>query len=62
MSPVKKNNMEEPYEELPPGTSLYAHLAAGALAGIAEHTIMFPFDAIKVLDFLTLDSYASSSS
>lgn len=54
--------MEEPYEELPPGTSLYAHLAAGALAGIAEHTIMFPFDAIKVLDFLTLDSYASSSS
>ncbi|KAI9797242.1 MAG: Fe(2+) transporter [Candelina submexicana] len=35
------------YEGLPPNISLPANLAAGAFAGVAEHTVMYPFDAIK---------------
>ncbi|KAI5793890.1 mitochondrial carrier domain-containing protein [Peziza echinospora] len=34
------------YEALP-GGSLLANLAAGAFAGIMEHTVMYPVDAIK---------------
>ncbi|KAF8424061.1 mitochondrial carrier domain-containing protein [Tirmania nivea] len=34
------------YEALP-GGSLAANLAAGAFAGIMEHTVMYPVDAIK---------------
>lgn len=37
------------YEGLAPGTSLGANLAAGAFAGIMEHTVMYPVDAIKVV-------------
>jgi Mitochondrial carrier protein len=35
------------YEALPT-TSLKVQLFAGAMAGIAEHTIVYPIDAIKV--------------
>lgn len=35
------------YEALPENTSLTANLMAGAFAGIMEHTVMFPVDAIK---------------
>jgi solute carrier family 25 iron transporter 28/37 len=35
------------YEALPESTPLYIQLTAGALAGIAEHAIMYPFDFIK---------------
>ncbi|KAI9676887.1 MAG: asparaginyl-tRNA synthetase [Caeruleum heppii] len=35
------------YEALPPDFSLAANLAAGAFAGIAEHCVMYPVDAIK---------------
>jgi hypothetical protein len=35
------------YESLPT-TSLRVQLLAGAIAGIAEHTIVYPIDAIKV--------------
>ncbi|KAI8868011.1 mitochondrial carrier [Ramicandelaber brevisporus] len=35
------------YEALPESASVATHLAAGALAGIAEHTVMYPFDSIK---------------
>jgi len=35
------------YEALPT-TSLRIQLLAGAIAGIAEHTIVYPIDAIKV--------------
>lgn len=38
---------EEDYESLPT-TSLKIQLLAGAIAGIAEHTIVYPIDAIKV--------------
>ena len=36
------------YESLPDTYSLSAHLFAGALAGIAEHALIFPMDTIKV--------------
>jgi solute carrier family 25 iron transporter 28/37 len=39
---------EHDYETLPETTPLYTHLLAGALAGISEHSIMYPFDFIKV--------------
>lgn len=36
------------YDSLPSASPLSSHLMAGALAGIAEHSIMYPFDSIKV--------------
>ncbi|KAI9593071.1 mitochondrial carrier domain-containing protein [Syncephalis fuscata] len=38
---------EHDYEGLPESIPLYTHLLAGALAGISEHSIMYPFDFIK---------------
>ncbi|KAI8056877.1 mitochondrial carrier domain-containing protein [Syncephalis plumigaleata] len=38
---------EHDYEALPETATLYTHLFAGALAGISEHSIMYPFDFIK---------------
>lgn len=35
------------YEALTPNLPLRVHLAAGALAGIAEHVVMFPVDTFK---------------
>ncbi|KAK6952677.1 hypothetical protein Daesc_004968 [Daldinia eschscholtzii] len=35
------------YESLPPNFSLAQNMVAGAFAGIAEHTVMYPIDAIK---------------
>ncbi|KAM0811910.1 putative Mitoferrin-1 [Seiridium cardinale] len=35
------------YEALPPNFSLAQNMVAGAFAGIAEHTAMYPLDAIK---------------
>ncbi|OAA54491.1 Mitochondrial carrier domain protein [Niveomyces insectorum RCEF 264] len=35
------------YESLPPNFSLVQNMVAGAFAGIAEHTVMYPIDAIK---------------
>lgn len=37
----------EHYECLPPSASIYTHMTAGAVAGILEHTIMFPVDSVK---------------
>ncbi|ODV94366.1 hypothetical protein PACTADRAFT_51215 [Pachysolen tannophilus NRRL Y-2460] len=39
--------IEIDYEALPENSSLLAQLLAGAFAGISEHAIMFPIDAIK---------------
>lgn len=39
--------IEHDYEGLPPNFSLLQNMTAGALAGIAEHTVMYPIDAIK---------------
>jgi len=38
---------EYDYEGLPPNFSLLQNMTAGAFAGIAEHTVMYPIDAIK---------------
>lgn len=35
------------YEELPANTPISLSMAAGAIAGIMEHTVMFPVDAVK---------------
>lgn len=41
------NQEDVDYESLPT-TSVKVQLLAGAIAGIAEHTIVYPIDAIKV--------------
>jgi Mitochondrial carrier protein len=46
-SPGAVTSEEVDYEELPT-TSVKVQLLAGAIAGIAEHTIVYPIDAIKV--------------
>lgn len=38
---------EHEYEGLPPNFSLGANMAAGAFAGIAEHSVMYPIDLLK---------------
>ncbi|KAK4556485.1 Fe(2+) transporter [Recurvomyces mirabilis] len=35
------------YESLPPNFSLAANMVAGAFAGIAEHSVMYPIDLLK---------------
>ncbi|KAF2444172.1 mitochondrial carrier [Karstenula rhodostoma CBS 690.94] len=35
------------YESLPPNFSLSANMIAGAFAGIAEHSVMYPIDLLK---------------
>ena len=37
------------YEALPASASLSVTCAAGALAGVAEHCVMFPIDSVKVM-------------
>lgn len=36
------------YESLPPHVSVATHMTAGAVAGILEHTVMYPVDSVKV--------------
>ncbi|XP_018418759.1 PREDICTED: mitoferrin-1-like [Nanorana parkeri] len=38
----------EDYESLPAGSSPLTHMMAGAVAGILEHTVMYPVDSVKV--------------
>jgi solute carrier family 25 iron transporter 28/37 len=38
---------EDVYESLPDGSSVGVTLAAGAMAGIMEHCVMFPVDCVK---------------
>lgn len=38
----------EDYESLPSGASLGTHMLAGAVAGIMEHSVMYPVDSVKV--------------
>jgi hypothetical protein len=36
------------YESLPEDLSMWTHMAAGALAGISEHCLVYPIDTMKV--------------
>jgi len=40
--------LQHSYEGLPPNFSLGANMVAGAFAGIAEHSVMYPIDLLKV--------------
>ena len=40
--------MEDEYESLPESSGLYAHMVAGACAGVMEHCVMYPVDSVKV--------------
>lgn len=44
---ICKMEVEDEYESLPANTPLGISMAAGAVAGIMEHTVMYPVDAIK---------------
>lgn len=41
-------NVDGDYESLPPHASVVTHMTAGAVAGILEHTVMYPVDSVKV--------------
>lgn len=36
------------YESLPLHASFSTHMTAGAVAGVLEHTVMYPVDSVKV--------------
>lgn len=38
----------ESYESLPPYVSVTTHMTAGAVAGVLEHSVMYPVDSVKV--------------
>lgn len=42
-------NSDGDYESLPPHVSVATHMTAGAVAGILEHTVMYPVDSVKVM-------------
>lgn len=53
MSQTKSNDdapfsVDGDYESLPPHASVMTHMTAGAVAGILEHTVMYPVDSVKV--------------
>lgn len=50
MSQVKSNDepSDSDYESLPPHVSVATHMTAGAVAGVLEHTVMYPVDSVKV--------------
>ncbi|MED6259351.1 hypothetical protein ATANTOWER_021366 [Ataeniobius toweri] len=41
------DNSDGDYESLPPHVSVTTHMTAGAVAGILEHTVMYPVDSVK---------------
>ena len=43
-----KDAGSEDYENLPTSVSLSIHMTAGAMAGILEHSVMYPVDSVKV--------------
>uniref|UniRef100_A0A3Q2HHV9 Solute carrier family 25 member 37 n=1 Tax=Equus caballus TaxID=9796 RepID=A0A3Q2HHV9_HORSE len=43
-----KDAGSEDYENLPTSASLSTHMTAGAMAGILEHSIMYPVDSVKI--------------
>ncbi|CAK5080563.1 unnamed protein product [Meloidogyne enterolobii] len=47
MSEQSSGNVEWDYESLGLSYSVPVHMAAGAVAGMAEHCVMFPLDSVK---------------
>lgn len=52
MSQVKSQeheafNSDVDYESLPPHAPVTIHMTAGAVAGVLEHTVMYPVDSVK---------------
>nr|BAB31839.2 unnamed protein product [Mus musculus] len=47
-----KDAGSEDYENLPTSASVSTHMTAGAMAGILEHSIMYPVDSVK-MDYLS---------
>ncbi|KAG8012150.1 Mitoferrin-1 [Nibea albiflora] len=43
----KDDDGDADYESLPPHVSVATHMTAGAVAGILEHTVMYPVDSVK---------------
>uniref|UniRef100_A0A673TAN2 Solute carrier family 25 member 37 n=1 Tax=Suricata suricatta TaxID=37032 RepID=A0A673TAN2_SURSU len=44
-----KDGGSEDYENLPTSASVSTHMTAGAMAGILEHSVMYPVDSVKPL-------------
>lgn len=44
------------YESLPESMHPAIHMAAGALAGIGEHCVMYPVDVVKVISSFSCSS------
>lgn len=42
------SNVDYEYESLPIHVSMVTHMTAGAVAGVLEHTVMYPVDSVKV--------------
>ncbi|CAH6826585.1 Gm16867 [Phodopus roborovskii] len=42
-----KDAGSEDYENLPTSASVSTHMTAGAIAGILEHSVMYPLDSVK---------------
>lgn len=40
-------SMDVDYESLPPHAPVTIHMTAGAVAGVLEHTVMYPVDSVK---------------
>ncbi|XP_011243595.1 uncharacterized protein Gm16867 isoform X3 [Mus musculus] len=55
-----KDAGSEDYENLPTSASVSTHMTAGAMAGILEHSIMYPVDSVKVPSPLGLLTSLSS--
>lgn len=51
-----KDAGSEDYENLPTSASLSTHMTAGAMAGILEHSVMYPVDSVKVRRQETLEN------
>ena len=45
---------DNPYECLPPSSTVTTHMLAGAAAGFMEHSVMYPVDCVKVRTGLLL--------
>lgn len=48
---------DDDYESLPETSTMGTHMLAGAAAGVMEHCVMYPVDAVKVYYIMYLHAY-----